>query len=106
MCYNTLIHSAAGGRSQTEANAAKSWLTKETAVVITYIAELGNCGFPLSHQRLKEHVDDVLRTHLGDQFPASRVGNGGPSTSSRSIQNVLGYLPQVKTWPGSQSPHH
>jgi len=75
LCYNTLIRGAAGGRSQVEANGAKSWLTKEeTTVVITYITELGNCGFPLSHQRLKEHVDKILRTRLGDQFPVLGVG--------------------------------
>ena len=52
LCYNTLIRGAAGGRSWAEANGAKSWLMKEeTTVVITYITELGNCRFPLSHQR-------------------------------------------------------
>ena len=28
LCYNTLIHGAAGGRSWAEANGAKSWLTR------------------------------------------------------------------------------
>ena len=75
LCYNTLICGAAGGRSRAEANGAKSWLTKEeTTVVITYITELGNHRFSLSHQRLKEHVDEILRTRLGDQFPGLGVG--------------------------------
>ena len=75
LCYNTLICGAAGWRSQAEANGAKSWLTKEeTTVVITYITELGNHRFLLSHQRLKEYVDEILSTHLGDQFPVLRVG--------------------------------
>lgn len=75
LCYNTLIRGADGGRSRAEANAAKSWLTKEeTALVIGYIAELGNRGFPLSHRRLKEHVDEILRARLGDEFPALGVG--------------------------------
>jgi hypothetical protein len=75
LCYNTLIRGAAGRKSRAEANAGKSWLTdEETTVVITYISELGNHGFPLSHRRLKEHVDDILRTRLGDQFSMSRVG--------------------------------
>ena len=75
LCYNTQICGAAGGRSWVEANGAKSWLTKEeTMVVITYITKLGNHGFPLIHQRLKEHVDEILRTCLGDQFPVLGVG--------------------------------
>lgn len=28
----------------------------------------------MSHCRLKEHVDEILRTHLSDQFPAGGVG--------------------------------
>ena len=73
--YNTLIRGANGGRSRAEANAARSWLTEEeTGIVIEYIGELGNRGFPLSHRRLREHVNEILRTRLGDAFPADGVG--------------------------------
>jgi hypothetical protein len=73
--YNTLIRGANGGRSRAEANAARSWLTEEeTEVVIEYIGELGNRGFPLSHRRLKEHVDQILRTRLCNTFPEGGVG--------------------------------
>jgi hypothetical protein len=43
-------------------------------VVIKYIAECGNRGFPLSHHRLKKHVNEILHTRLGDKFPIDRVG--------------------------------
>src|ERR1700676_733131 len=113
LCYNTLICSAAGGRSWAEANGAKSWLMKEeTTVVIIYITKLGNRRFPLSHQRLKEHVDKILRTHLGDQFPALRVGKRWTQhfieKHSKDIKMswATPLSPQVKAWPGGQSTHH
>jgi Tc5 transposase DNA-binding domain len=46
---------------------------EEQEVVIKYIAECGNRGFPLSHRRLKEHVNKILRTQLGDKFPIGGV---------------------------------
>ncbi|KII85726.1 hypothetical protein PLICRDRAFT_145598, partial [Plicaturopsis crispa FD-325 SS-3] len=35
---------------------------------------MGNRGFPLSHRRLKEHVDEICRARLGSKFPATGVG--------------------------------
>jgi hypothetical protein len=32
----------------------------ETDIIIEYMTELGNRGFPLSHHRLKEHVQEML----------------------------------------------
>lgn len=73
--YMAIIRGANGGRSRAAANAARSWLTKEeTNIVIQYITEVGNRGFPLSHRRLKEHVDEILRARLGDKFPSTGVG--------------------------------
>ena len=62
-------------RSQAEANVAWSWLTDNiTEVIIEYISEVGNQGFPLSHCRLKEHMDQILQAQLGERFLASDVG--------------------------------
>ena len=59
--YNTLIRGAQGGRSCAEANVVSAWLMDgKTNVIITYIAELGNQGFPLSHCRLREHINKIL----------------------------------------------
>lgn len=67
------VHSA--GRTRSEANAARSWLTdEECEVVINYVVECGNRGFPLSHRRLREHVNEILRARLGDKFPVEGVG--------------------------------
>ena len=73
--YAWLIWGAKGIKSRAEENASCGWLNDgEVDVVIDYIIELGNCGFPLSHQRLKEHVDEILQAWLGDQFPTGGVG--------------------------------
>ena len=32
------------------------------------------CGFPLSHRRLKEHVDRIACARLGSKFPTQGVG--------------------------------
>jgi Tc5 transposase-like DNA-binding protein len=73
--YNTLIRGARGGRSRAEANTARAWLTDgETGVIIAYIAELGNRGLPLSHRRLREHVNEVSSARLGTKFPEQGVG--------------------------------
>ncbi|EGO03641.1 hypothetical protein SERLA73DRAFT_29186, partial [Serpula lacrymans var. lacrymans S7.3] len=39
-----------------------------------YCLELGHWGFSLNHQCLKEHVDEVLKARLGNQFPFNGVG--------------------------------
>ncbi|KZP11298.1 hypothetical protein FIBSPDRAFT_670600, partial [Athelia psychrophila] len=75
LCYLTLIRGAAGGRSRAAANATKSWGTHgKTDFVIEYIGELGNRGFPLSHCRLKEHIEEILCARLGDKFPTGGLG--------------------------------
>jgi hypothetical protein len=62
--------------SRADANrATKSWLTiEETEAVIEYIVEIGAQGFPLSHKRLKEHVDELCQARLGNEFPETGVG--------------------------------
>jgi len=89
--HNLLIHGAKGGRTRAQANAARSWLTtEEQEVVIKYIAECGNRGFLLSHHRLKEHVNEILRTQLGDKFP---IGGVGKKWTNRFIEK---YSEQIK----------
>ena len=73
--YARLVRGARGVKSQAEENASHGWLSDgEVEVVIDYIIELGNCGFPLSHWRLKEHVDEILWAQLGNKFPSGGVG--------------------------------
>jgi hypothetical protein len=68
-------HADKGTCTWSEANAAKSWLTKEEVeVVIEYVIECGDWGFPLSHRRLQEHVNEILQVQLGDKFPEGGVG--------------------------------
>ncbi|KAF5379261.1 hypothetical protein D9757_010705 [Collybiopsis confluens] len=73
--YATIINHAKGKPTRAESNAARTWLTAgKIEAVIAYIIEVANQGFPLSHRRLKEHVDEILRGRLGDDFPVSGVG--------------------------------
>ncbi|KAG1805134.1 hypothetical protein EV424DRAFT_1273559, partial [Suillus variegatus] len=70
LSHATLARLTAGKRSLAEMNAAKSWLSEEeTKQVRAYIEEIGNQGFPLSHRRLQEHVDEICRARLGNNFP-------------------------------------
>ncbi|KAJ7053425.1 hypothetical protein C8F01DRAFT_996422, partial [Mycena amicta] len=49
-----------GGKSRQDAADDRNWLTpEETNVVIDFAIEYADRGFPLSHRRLKEHVDQV-----------------------------------------------
>lgn len=69
------LNHAKGKPTRAQANAAKSWLTNnETNTVVEFIIELGNRGFPLSHRRLKAHVDEILQAHLGSEFRPEGVG--------------------------------
>ena len=42
--------------------------------MIEFIAEMADRGFPLSHARLKEHVDSICRARREDTFPVAGVG--------------------------------
>lgn len=73
--HNLLIRGAAGGRTRAQTNALKTYLTSEEAnTVCEYIIKCGRREFPLSHQRLSEHANEILRARLGDRFPLSGVG--------------------------------
>ncbi|KIM72257.1 hypothetical protein PILCRDRAFT_82026 [Piloderma croceum F 1598] len=72
---STLNRLYKGGQRLTNFNATKSWLLKgEVEKVIEYALTTAERGFPLSHQRLKEHVDDICHARLGDKFLAAEVG--------------------------------
>lgn len=73
---STVDRLAKGGIPKAESNALKGWLLpEEVEVVIKYALDIAARGFPLSHKRLKEVVDDIVRARLGDKFPASGVGH-------------------------------
>lgn len=70
-----MIRLAQGGCTWADAAVDRTLVTKEEErVLIDFIGEVGNRGFPLSHQRLKEHIDEILRARLGDKFPHGGVG--------------------------------
>ncbi|KAJ7179995.1 hypothetical protein C8R43DRAFT_848834, partial [Mycena crocata] len=42
--------------------------------VVSFAISLADRGFPLSHCRLKEHVDEIARARWGAKFPVDGVG--------------------------------
>jgi hypothetical protein len=75
LCHMTLKRLAAGGMTREKANTNRRWLTDpEEDIVIDFIVEMADRGFPLSHRRLKEHVDIICTARLGNTFPAKGVG--------------------------------
>jgi Tc5 transposase DNA-binding domain len=90
--YNILIWQTKGVRTKAQTNGAKCWLTEgEQGVVIVYIVECGQRGFPLSHCRLKEHVNEILRIRIGNRFSEGGVGK---KWSDRFIEK---YSKKLKT---------
>jgi hypothetical protein len=66
----TIIERAKGCRSQLEYASDREILTAEECdVVIKYLIRCANQGFPLTHARLKDIVDDILRARLGSGYP-------------------------------------
>ena len=65
-----------GGRGCQEANLENhGWLTsEEEESVVEYCLELAARGFPFNHTTLKFHVDSILQTRLGKNFPETGVG--------------------------------
>lgn len=75
LSFATLGRLADGRLTRSEANEHRRWLTPiEDDIIVAFSIEIGARGFPLSHRRLKEHVDRIARARLGDKFPANGVG--------------------------------
>ena len=75
LSYTTLRNLSNGGRVLATFNTEKSWLLPEEAEeVVAYVIKIASWGHGLSHRRLKEHVDQICRAHLGNKFPTTGVG--------------------------------
>jgi hypothetical protein len=75
LSFATLGRLASGHQTHLEANEHRRWLTPiEDDIIVAFSIEIGARGFPLSHCRLKDHVDRIARARLGDKFPAEGVG--------------------------------
>jgi hypothetical protein len=75
LTHTTIIRHARGDVTRAQTGGSNSWLSPEEAKqVVDYIIETGNQGFPLSHKRLKEHVDEICAVKWGDKFPEKGVG--------------------------------
>jgi len=76
LSFATLGRLADGGHNWEEANEHCRWLAPiEEDIIATFCIEMGARGFPLSHHRLKKHVDRIARAWLGStKFPDKGVG--------------------------------
>ncbi|KZP14785.1 hypothetical protein FIBSPDRAFT_692831, partial [Athelia psychrophila] len=75
LSYSTLRNHVNGGKSLSDFNAEKKLLEQvEEDVVVEFLREMGDRGFPLNHRRVKEHVDEILHARLGKECPAEGVG--------------------------------
>ena len=62
LSHSTLLRLAQGGRSQAAFNASKQRLKPaDDAILLQYIIELANRGFPLSYRRIAEHANELLQ---------------------------------------------
>ena len=60
LSYSTLMCLAVGGKTRAQSNAEGCWLKNaEVDVIIAFIGDIANWGFPLSHRWLKEHVESI-----------------------------------------------
>jgi hypothetical protein len=90
LSFATLNRLADGGRMRSEANEHRRWLTPiEDDIIVNFCIEIGARGFPLNHQRLKEHVDRIARARLGDKFPAEGVGKNWTSRFMLRVRDRL-----------------
>ncbi|KAK0214713.1 hypothetical protein EDD85DRAFT_752896, partial [Armillaria nabsnona] len=73
--HNTLQNLANGGCSKANFNVTKAWLMQaEERNIVRIVKEYGEWGFLVTHQRLKELVDEICQTRLGNKFPVGGVG--------------------------------
>ena len=71
--WETLCQHIAGRETQKEANNHMSWFTpEEDQVLIKFLIEIAEHGFPDTKQYLREHVNTLLRAKKGD--PTFSVG--------------------------------
>lgn len=72
---STVMRRAKGGRSIRDFNAEKRWLSEaEEQIVADFAIDTAKRGFPLSHRRLREHVNEVCKGKLGEKFPEKGIG--------------------------------
>jgi Tc5 transposase DNA-binding domain len=76
LSHTTMALLLVGGRTLQQANTMKSHHTEgETEIILNFITECGNQGFPLSHRRLKDHVKKILYARLGNSFRVEGLGH-------------------------------
>lgn len=79
-----IIRHTAGSRTCKEtATERRLFRPEEEDIIINDVVDCGDHGWPLSHRRLREHMDEILRARLGSDFEG--VGRTSRTSSSLSI---------------------
>lgn len=72
---STLQRLVKGGTPKSKSNAQKSWLKEEESeLLVSFIIDLAERGFPLKVKEIKRHAEDILQARLGDAFPSTGLG--------------------------------
>lgn len=72
---STLQRHVRGGRTKSKFNVAKGWLTNdESELIVSYVIDLAQRGFPLKMKELQRQAENVLRARLGNSFPSTGLG--------------------------------
>lgn len=88
---STLQRRVTGGLSRRQGHEHESWITEvEADIVVAFAIECADRGFPLSHRRLKEHVDQLARARWGDRFPEEGMGKQWTKNFVSDHSNRLG----------------
>ncbi|KAH9891176.1 hypothetical protein C8Q73DRAFT_617501, partial [Cubamyces lactineus] len=70
----TVMVRASGRESVQQFNARKAWLSSgEEDMVVAFAIDSALRRFPLSHQCLKEHVDEICQARYRAEFPRDGV---------------------------------
>jgi hypothetical protein len=75
LSHATLARLSDGGHTRMEAQEHRRWLTNiEEDVVVDFLLEMGQLGWPENHRRIREHVNLIANARLGQKFPNEGVG--------------------------------
>ncbi|PPQ86722.1 hypothetical protein CVT24_012473, partial [Panaeolus cyanescens] len=82
LSHATLARWDEGGQTREDAAAERAWLSPaEEEVVVDFVLDMASRGFPLSHRRVKDHVDSICEVKYSGpnaikDFPRTGVGKG------------------------------
>jgi hypothetical protein len=97
LSHATLARLSDGGHTCLEAQEHRRWLTNiEEDVVVDFLLEMGQLGWPENHRRIREHVNLIANARLGQKFPNEGVGK---NWTARFMQRHSDHIKMVDSRP-------